>query len=285
MIIDVLLPLSLLFIMFTLGLGLTTEDFIVIFKQPKAFKLGILNQMVVLPLISFLIIFLVKLENEMAVGIMILSCCPGGVTSNMITKLIKGDVALSISLTAIVSIISVITLPFIVGFSMEYFMGSNTPSIDIINLGFTMFLITSLPVSIGIFVNSKYKKIAKALIKIANRISTTLFVIIVIGALVSEWKTFINNINTLGSAIFLLAITMLLIGYYTAKFFNLEKRKCFTIAIESSIQNATVGITIGNLILIQSSGLSPLSLPSGVYGIFMYVVCLPAIFLLKKLNN
>ena len=218
MIIDVLLPLSLLFIMFTLGLGLTTEDFIVIFKQPKAFKLGILNQMVVLPLISFLIILLVKLENEMAVGIMILSCCPGGVTSNMITKLIKGDVALSISLTAIVSIISVITLPFIVGFSMEYFMGSNAPSIDINKLGFTMFLITSLPVSIGIFVNSKYKIIAKALIKIANRISTALFVIIVIGALVSEWKTFINNINTLGSAIFLLAITMLLIGYYTAKF-------------------------------------------------------------------
>ena len=282
MIIDIFLPLSLVFIMFTLGVGLTIENFKNLLLEPKAFGLGIVNQMIILPIVAFSIISIIGLTDEMAVGMMILACCPGGVTSNMITKLAKGDTALSISYTAVTSILTVITLPLIVGFSMQYFMGSNAPSINILSLGLTMFFITSLPVSIGLYINTKYHGIVDAFRPIANKVSTVLFIIIVAGALASEWDTFISNLDTLGPAIIVLIIIMLFIGYNSAKWFSMSKKKAVTIAIESGVQNATVGITIGNLILSQETGLSILSLPSGVYGILMYLVCLPFVFWFLK---
>ena len=282
MIIDIFLPVSLMFIMFTLGIGLTLENFKNIITQPKALILGLVNQMLLLPLIAFFILLIIKLPSEMAVGIMILACCPGGVTSNMLTKLAKGDTALSISFTAIVSIISVITLPIIVSFSMQYFLGSNAPSINILSLGMTMFCITTIPVGIGLFINTKYHDFSVSFSIIANKISTILFVIIIAGALTSEWEAFINNLNLLGPAIIALIFLMLFIGYSSASLFNLNKEKSITIAIESGIQNATVGITIGNLIFNQDTGLSILSLPSGVYGILMYLVCLPVVFLILR---
>ena len=282
MIIDIFLPVSLMFIMFTLGIGLTVENFKNIISQPKALILGLVNQMLLLPLIAFFILLIIKLPSEMAVGMMILACCPGGVTSNMLTKLAKGDTALSISFTAIVSIISVITLPIIVIFSMQYFLGSNAPSINILSLGMTMFCITTIPVGIGLFINTKYHDFSVSFSIIANKISTILFVIIIAGALTSEWEAFINNLNLLGPAIIALIFLMLFIGYSSASLFNLNKEKSITIAIESGIQNATVGITIGNLIFNQDTGLSILSLPSGVYGILMYLVCLPVVFLILR---
>ena len=283
MIIDIFLPLSLMFIMFTLGIGLTIQNFRNIIEQPKALIIGLVNQMILLPLITFIIILFINLPSEMAVGMMILSCCPGGVTSNMLTKIAKGDTALSISYTAIISIITVFTLPLIVGLSMQYFMGSNAPNISILSLGLTMFFITTIPVSIGLFINTKYHNLSISFLPIANKISSILFMIIIIGALASEWDAFVNNLNLLGPAIILLIFLMLFIGYTSGKLFSLNKKKSITIAIESGIQNATVGITIGNLILNQESGLSILSLPSGVYGILMYLVCLPFIlFILKK---
>ena len=284
MIIDIFLPLSLVFIMFTLGIGLTTKDFKNILLEPKAFGLGVFNQMIILPIVTFSIVHIIGLTNEMAVGMMILACCPGGVTSNMITKLARGDTALSISFTAMTSILTVITLPLIIGFSMQYFMGSNAQTINILSLGLTMFFVTSLPVSIGLYINTKYHDIAEVFRSIANKTSTALFIIIVTGALASEWETFISNLYTLGPAIIILIIVMLLIGYNSAKWLNMSKKKAVTIAIESGIQNATVGITIGNLILSQQTGLSILSLPSGVYGILMYLVCLPFIFWFLKNN-
>ncbi len=282
MIIDIFLPLSLVFIMFTLGIGLTVQNFQNIINQPKALILGLINQMVLLPLIAFIILLIIKLPSEMAVGMIILACCPGGVTSNVLTRIAKGDTALSISYTAIVSIVTVITLPIIVGFSMQYFMGSNAPSINIFSLGLTMFCITTIPVSIGLYINTKYHDFSASFSPIANKISNILFIVIIIGALTSEWEIFINNLNLLGPAILSLIFLMLLIGYCSATLFGLNKEKSITIAIESGIQNATVGITIGNLILNQGPGLSILSLPSGVYGILMYLVCLPFVFFILK---
>jgi len=282
MIIDILLPASLIFIMFSLGLGLTIKDFKNILNNPKAFFVGIMNQMIVLPIITFFIILIFGLSNEIAVGMMILSCCPGGVTSNIITKLAKGDTALSISYTAIVSIATMITLPLIVGFSMDYFMGTDAPSINIVTLGITMFVITTIPVLIGLYIRTKFENFAVSFTSISNKISSFLFVVIVLGALASEWTTFINNLFLLGPAIVTLIISMLFIGYNSPKLFAINRTQSITIAVESSIQNATVGITIGNIILSESQGISILSLPSGVYGILMYIVCLPIIFLLLK---
>ncbi len=282
MIVDILLPLSLVFIMFTLGLGLTFNDFSNVIRDPKAFGIGILNQMILLPMVAFGIILLSGLSREMAVGIMILACCPGGVTSNIITKLAKGDTALSISYTAVISILSVITLPMITGLSMNYFMGADAPPFNILSLCLTMFFITAIPVGIGLLVNLKYGSFASLFEPIATKISTFLFIIIVLGALASEWELFINNIFILGPSIFILIIIMLGIGYQSSKWFNMNREKSITISIESGIQNATVGITIGNLIMNSETGLSPLSLPSGVYGILMYFVCLPFVFWLIK---
>jgi BASS family bile acid:Na+ symporter len=282
MIIDILLPVSLLFIMFSLGLELSINNFKNVINNPLAFSLGIMNQMFVLPLVTFTIIIIFGLSTEIAVGLMILSCCPGGVTSNIITKISKGDTALSISLTAIVSIVSVFSLPMIVGFSMNYFMGKSAPDINILNLAVTMFLITTLPVLLGLYINERYNKFSISFAPLTNKISSFLFVIIVIGALASEWNTFINNIHSLGPAIVTLISFMVFIGYYSPKLFGINQSQSITISIESSIQNATVGITIGNIILNYDKGISVLSLPSGVYGIMMYLICLPVMFFILK---
>ncbi|MBT5956661.1 MAG: bile acid:sodium symporter family protein, partial [Candidatus Marinimicrobia bacterium] len=276
------LPLSLVFIMFSLGLGLSIEDFKNVIKEPRAFSIGLINQMVLLPLFAFTIITIFNITNELAVGMMILACCPGGVTSNVITKLAKGDTALSISYTAVISIATVFTLPLIVGFSMQYFMGENAPEINIFALGLTMFLVTALPVGLGLLVHSKFRNFTHSFEPKAGRISTILFVVILIGALTSEWDTFISNLSILGPTIITLITVMIIIGYSSSRLFKMNKKQAITIAIESSIQNATVGITIGNLILSQASGVSILSLPSAVYGILMYCVCLPVVLWFAK---
>jgi len=278
MIIDIILPLSLVFIMFSLGLGLTTNDFKNVAKQPKVFSVGIINQMVLLPLVAFGLILLFGLSKEMAVGLMILSCSPGGVTSNIITKMARGDTALSISYTAVVSVASVITLPFITGFSIQYFMGSEAPTISVLTLGLAMFLITSVPVGIGLLVHHKAENFAKSFEPKASKISAILFVFIVVGALASEWDAFINNVVVLGPSIVTLIIIMLLFGYGSARLFKMSEPQAVSVAIATGVQNATVGITVGNIILPSSEGLSVLSLPSGVYGILMYLVVLPVVF-------
>ena len=170
MIIDILLPLSLIFIMFSLGLGLTTDDFKNVIREPKVFIIGITNQMLVLPIVAFIIANLFMLSSEMAVGLMILGCCPGGVTSNLITKLAKGDTALSISFTAVVSIVSVFSLPIIVGMSLQYFMGSDAPPINIVSLGIIMFAITTIPVCLGLYVNTQFNSFSKLFSPISNKI-------------------------------------------------------------------------------------------------------------------
>ena len=284
MIIDIFLPLSLVFIMFTLGLGLTLNDFINLIREPKAFGIGIINQMVLLPVVAFCIIIFSGLNEEMAVGMMILSACPGGVTSNIITKLANGDTALSISYTAVISILSVVTLPLITGFSIKYFMATDAPSINILYLGLTMFFITTIPVGIGLLTRFKYENFANSFESTATKISTLLFIIIVIGALASEWDVFIDNVFILGPAIIMLIVFMLTIGYQSAKCFKMSQKRAVTVSIESGIQNATIGVTIGNIIMNPKIGLSVLSLASGVYGILMYLVCLPFIFWLIRKN-
>tara|TARA_S200000501_G_scaffold194026_1_gene182829 strand:+ start:227 stop:1084 length:858 start_codon:yes stop_codon:yes gene_type:complete len=278
MIIDIFLPLSLVFIMFTLGLGLTSSDFINLIKKPKSFFVGITNQMVMLPLVAFIIISLAGITKEIAVGMMILASCPGGVTSNIITKLAKGDTALSISYTAVISILAIFTLPLITGLSMNHFMGAEAPPLNILSLGLTMFCITAVPVGIGMVVRSKNTPYADMFEVTATKISTLLFVIIILGALASEWDTFTNNFLQLGPAIVLLIIAMLTIAYTSSTWFKMSNNQSITVAIESGIQNGTVGITVGNLIINPESGLSILSIPSGVYSILMYFICLPFVF-------
>jgi len=284
-IIDVILPLSLAFIMFSLGLGLTVTDFSLVFTEPKAFAIGITNQMIVLPIVGFGIATFFGLSGEMAVGLMILTCCPGGVTSNILTKLAKGDTALSISYTAVVSVVTVISLPLIVGFSMDHFMGEAAPDIDILGLGITMFLLTALPVMLGMSLRRFAVELTDKIEPGASKLAAGLFVIIVIAAIVSEFDTLIDNLDTLGPAVIVLNVMMLGIGWQSAIMLSLSDHRATTVAIESGIQNASVGITVGGLIMAPAAGatLSTLSLPSGVYGVLMYLVIAP--FLFWRRNN
>ena len=266
-IVDVVLPVSLAFIMFSLGIGLTMDDFSLIFREPKAFGVGIVNQMVVLPLVGFAVATGAGLEGELAVGLMILACCPGGVTSNIITKLAKGDTALSISYTAVVSVVTVISLPIIVSLSMDHFMDGASADFEVFGLGLQMFVLTALPVAIGMGVRSYRPDRADAMENGISRAAAGLFVIIVLAAIASEWDTLMDNIGTLGPAVVGLNVIMLTIGYQSAKMLDLEAIRATTVAIESGIQNASVGITVGGLIMAPAAGetISTLSLPSGVY--------------------
>ena len=272
-------PIALAIIMFGLGLGLTAADFKRVVKIPRDFLVGFFGQVILLPIIAFILIHIISIPPEIALGLMVIAAAPGGVTSNILTKLAKGDTALSISYTAVISVIAVFTLPLIVGLSMSYFMGEVAPDIDILGLGITMFLLTTLPVLIGMTIRHQATSVAKSIEKGVNIVATILFVIIVIAAIVSEWDTLIENIGTLGPSVIMLNVLMLGIGYQSAKFFNIETAKATTVSIESGIQNATVGITIGGLILASpDGGLSTLSLPSGVYGVLMYLIISPFIY-------
>lgn len=278
MLINIILPASLIFIMFSLGLGLKLSDFKNVAKYPKAFTVGLINQMFMLPLFTYGIVRIFAIQGELAVGLMILSACPGGVTSNIITKFAKGDTALSISFTAVISIATMITLPLITGFSVVHFMGSQAPSINVLSLGLTMFLLATIPVILGMFIHHKFSNFSKKFEPLASKISAGLFVLIVIGALVSEWSTFIANLKTLGPMLVTLILTMLLFGYFSSRMFKMTEGQASAVSIATGIQNATMGITIGNLIMPVSDGLSTFALPSGVYGIFMYVISLPVVF-------
>ena len=286
MIIDIFLPASLIFIMLTLGLGLELSDFTNLVRKPRSFFVGLTNQILLLPLVTYIIILVFGITKEAAVGMMILACCPGGVTSNIITKLAKGDTALSISYTAFNSILAIVTLPLIVGFSMKSFMGQEAPDVNILSLGLTMFFITAVPVGIGLLIREKNKYYADKFEPKASKISTILFAIIILGALLSEWETFINNFVLLGPVIVLLILAMLTIAYRSSKLFKMSDKQSITVAIESAMQYGTVGITVGNLIINPESGLSILSIPSGVYSILMYLICLPFVFwFLKRTPN
>lgn len=284
MLLKVFLPLSLAFIMFSLGLGLTLNDFKRVATEPGAFALGALNQMIFLPLVAGGIALAFALPAEFAVGLMILSFSPGGVTSNVITKFARGDMALSISLTAVVSVLSIVTVPLFVALSMEYFMGSTPPEFSVSKLGTQVLLLVSLPVGLGMLVKAKASAFAKKFDPIAEKVSGLLFVVIVIGAIATNWQVLVTNLPKLAPSLVTLNIAMLVFGFFSAKLLGLGSSRATSISIETGIQNATVGITVGSLVIETASALPPFSLPSAVYGITMYVVSLPFIYWLRRQN-
>ncbi|GAB5508394.1 MAG: bile acid:sodium symporter [Rhizobiaceae bacterium] len=278
LLITVFLPLALAIIMFSLGLGLTLDDFRRVFLSPKAFGIGALSQIVILPIVAYAVVILFRLPAELAVGLMILSFCPGGVTSNILTKFARGDLALSISLTGIVSLVSVVTVPLLVAFTADHFMGVDAPPVNVTSLAIAMFVITALPVALGMAVRHFAPGLTATIERFVERLAVALFVIVVVGALAANWTLFVENLAVLGPAVVVLNAVLLAIGLGIARLFALDGRQATAISIETGIQNATLGITVGSLIVEQASALPPFSLPSGVYGITMYVVSLPFVF-------
>nr|WP_276562540.1 bile acid:sodium symporter [Hoeflea prorocentri] len=270
------------FIMFSLGLGLTIADFARVVAKPKAFFAGAVSQIVVLPLIAFVLLQLFSLPPELAVGVMILSFCPGGVTSNLITKLAGGAVALSVTLTGVVSLVSVVTVPLLVAWAADHFMGQAAPDINVTSLALAMFAITTVPVALGVALRHFATPLADRIDATIARIALVLFVIIVVGALAANWEVFVSNLALLGPLLILLNVLLLLVGLGIGRFMGLDHADGIAIAVETGVQNSTLGITVGSLIVEAASGLPPFSLPSGVYGITMYFVALPFVYWMRR---
>lgn len=279
---SVFLPLSLAFIMFSLGLGLTLADFARVVAKPKAFVAGAISQIVILPVVAFLLLQVFALSPELAVGVMILAFCPGGVTSNIMTRLAGGSVALSVTLTGVVSLISVVTVPFLVAFAADTLMGQAAPAVDVTSLAIAMFAITAVPVAIGVAVRHFSASVADRIEPSIIRAAMVLFVVIVLGALAANWTVFIENIARLGPLLVVLNAALLLIGLGFGRLLGLDRADRIAVAIETGIQNSTLGITVGSLIVEAASGLPPFSLPSGIYGITMYFVSLPFVFWMRQ---
>lgn len=282
MLLSVFLPLSLAFIMFSLGLGLTLDDFARVLRQPRGFVAGALAQVMLLPVTAYLLLTAFPIAGSLALGVMILAFSPGGVTSNILTKLAGGSVALSVSLTAVVSLLCVVTVPFLTDWASNTFMGSAAPDINITSLSLAVFAITTVPVALGV----AFRHFASALVQriepVVSTIATILFVVIVVGALASNWQLFVDNLTTLGPLLVVLNIVLLVVGFAVASLLGLDPRQRVAVAIETGVQNATLGITVGSLIAEAASGLPPFSLPSGVYGITMYAVTLPFVFWARR---
>lgn len=281
-VLTVFLPLSLAFIMFSLGLGLTLADFTRVAKFPKAFFVGFLAQVVLLPVVAFILLMFFNLPGELALGVMILSFCPGGVTSNIMTRLAGGALALSISLTAVFSLLSVLTVPLLVAWSATHFMGTAAPSINVTGLAISMFAITAIPVFLGLVLRHFASRFAVSAEPWFTRVATILFVVIVVGALAANWSVFIENLTILGPLVIALNVVLIGIGYLLARMTQLDIRETAAIAIETGVQNSTLGITVGSLIMEAANGLPPLSLPSGVYGITMYLVTIPFVLWMRS---
>ncbi|MEO3998198.1 bile acid:sodium symporter family protein [Mesorhizobium sp. CAU 1732] len=280
--ITVFLPLALAIIMFSLGLGLTVDDFRRVVLKPKAFAVGAVAQLILIPLVAYILAIAFRLPPELAVGMMILSLCPGGVTANLLTKLAGGEVALSISLTGVISLVAVFTVPIMVVVFADHFMGLDAPAVNVTALGVSMFLITFVPVVLGLVIRRFAEGFALSLDAVVSKIAVVLFVIVVLGALAANWRIFLDNLGLLGPGLVVLNIALLAIGLGLARLFNLTRAEGKAIAIETGIQNATLGITVGSLIVEQASALPPFSLPSAVYGITMYLVSIPVGLWLRR---
>jgi bile acid:Na+ symporter, BASS family len=272
---ELFLPFSLAVIMFGMGLSLRIEDFKRILIYPKAVGIGLLNQLVFLPIIAFGIANLFELPSELAVGLMILAVCPGGATSNLITHLAKGDSALSITLTAFSSVITVFTIPFLVNYSIGHFIpGGEAQQLEVVGTVVSVLVITIIPVALGMLVFAKMPKLASKLDLPFRRISAIFFVIIVVAAVLKEKENLVRYFVEAGPAALSLNLATLALSFGTARLFKLPFRQGLTIAIESGIQNGTLGITIAATLLMNSV----MTIPSAIYSLIMFGTAALVIF-------
>ena len=272
---DVVLPIALAFIMFSLGLGLSISDFTRIFVRPKEFFVGFVSQLIILPIVALILVFIWPLSPEIAIGVMIIAAAPGGATSNILTSFAKGDVALSISLTAVISILSVITIPLILGISLSL-LGTNLASegISLIDIALKMFLIVTVPVLIGMLL----KNILSSLENIAKKISTVLFFLVLLGAILAERENVITYFAQAGLITLVLNILMMLIAYYLSKSLisNVSQQRAIT--FECGLQNGTLAIVVANVFFDGGAYL----IPAATYSLIMYATALPYIYYLRR---
>ena len=274
-------PLALAIIMFGLGLGLTLNDFLRVIKIPRDFIVGFICQVILLPIIAFLLIKIIPMPLEIALGVMIIAAAPGGVTSNVLTKFANGDVALSVSLTAIVSILSILTVPLII-FTSADLLGVSEISreISMTSISLKMFFVVTVPVIFGMIVRSLMTDFIVSKTLIIQRISVILFMIVFISIWVEEWDKIISFITRAGLVALILNIVMIFIGYYTAKYFTsgVEQRKC--ISLECGLQNGTLAVFVATQLFNDIIFM----VPTAAYALIMFVTSIIFVLIVRKIN-
>ena len=273
-------PVCLAIIMFGLGLGLTVADFKRVITIPRDFIIGFFGQVIILPIIAFILIHLISMPPEIALGVMVVAAAPGGVTSNILTKFANGDVALSVTLTAVVSLISVITVPLIVYNSASFLGFEITKEISMINIAVKMFFVVTVPVIFGMIVRSLMTDFIVSKTLLIQRLSVILFLIVFISIWIEEWDRIVSFITRAGLVAFILNITMIFIGYYMAKFLasGLEQRKC--ISLECGLQNGTLAVFVAT----QLWNDIVFMVPTAAYALIMFVTSIIFVLIVRKIN-
>ncbi len=279
-----LLPLALAYIMFTLGTGLKGSDFKVMSAYPKAFFIGLFNQVILAPVVALVVVLVMSPPPIIAFGIMLISFCPGGVTSNMLTFYAKGNVALSVALTGTVSLLSVITLPILITLAFDYFMQDQARSISAVKIGIVMFLLTTLPVTLGMLARYKFTDFMVRRSNILNGLASIFFVLIVFAAVAANWELLKSQVSVIGLELVFIIVILFALSIVVAKAFKLNWSDTKTISIETSIQNSTTAITLAPIIMGTTASLPAIALPAAVYGVLMYVVAIPVIALIRNKN-
>ncbi len=273
-------PIILALIMLGLGLGLKVEDFTRVLKNPKDFFVGFISQLIILPLIAYLLIVILKVPPEIAIGVMIIAAAPGGVTSNILTKFANGDLALSITLTAIISLISIITVPLII-FTSADLLGITdiSQNISMTGIALKIFLVVTIPVILGIIIRKFAENFVNSKIQIFEKLNIVLFVIFFIAAFYEERESFLDFLIQAGFITFILNITMMIVAYYLGKTFasGIKQQKC--IALECGLQNGTLAIFVST----QIFGTDIVYItPTAAYALIMYITGFIFVFLLKN---
>ena len=274
-------PIALALIMLALGLGLTVQDFLRVIKQPKDFIVGLICQLILLPIIAFILIKIFNTPLELALGVMIIAAAPGGVTSNVLTKFANGDVALSVSLTAIISLISIISVPFIVFMSADLLEISNiSKEISMIGISMKMFLVVTLPVLLGMVIRKLATNFITSKTLMIQRISIILFIIVFAAIWVEEWENIMSYIAQAGAITLVLNIVMMMLGYYVAKYLasGVAQRKC--ISLECGLQNGTLAVFVASQLFSDITFL----IPTAAYALIMFVTSILFVLFVRKIS-
>jgi len=273
-------PICLALIMLGLGLGLSVKDFTRVLKTPKDFFVGFFSQLVILPIVALGVALVLDLSAPLAVGLMIIAAAPGGVTSNVLTKFADGDVALSISLTAVVSLISIISVPFVVINSAEFFGVVVSKDISLIGIALKMALVVTVPVIIGMIIRGFAENFIVSKINIINKLTSLLFVIVFAAIWIEEKDNILNYLAQAGLAVLILNIVMMMLGYFIAKKFasGIAQQKC--IALECGLQNGTLAVFVATLMFDDLAYM----VPTAAYALTMYITGFIFIYILRKSN-
>ena len=267
---------ALFIIMIGMGLSLTFDDFRRILKYPKAVFLGFLNQIILLPIIGYVLIVVFNLDTTIAMGIMILAACPGGATSNLVTHIAKGDTALSVTLTAVNSIITIFTIPLIVNFGLSQFMtGANTIEAPVGKIIGSLFVVIAIPLTIGMLIKRFSNQFAGRMDKPVRIASAIVLVLVIVGIMIKEKENLISFFEQALLYTFLLNATTMLIGYVSSRVSNLDFRQSLTISIESGSQNGTLAIHVA----VVSLASSELAIVAAVYSLVMYATAIVPVWI------